>query len=186
MNLPNWITVARILLVPVFVVLAYAESDSAAIASFFVFGVAGASDILDGYLARKHGTVSRAGKFLDPLADKLLVGAALVVLVDARSFPLWAALVIAVREIAVQWLRISVVRGGADLPASPAAKVKTFSQLAMIGWWLLPFDDRNAVHWILLAVAVAATLWSGAEYFREAARTRGLRRAAEIGEGKLP
>jgi CDP-diacylglycerol---glycerol-3-phosphate 3-phosphatidyltransferase len=186
MTLPNWITIARICLVPVFVVLAYTDSDPAAVASFFVFGIAGASDLLDGYLARRHGTVSRAGKFLDPLADKLLVGAALVVLVDTRAFPLWAALVIAGREIAVQWLRTSVVRSGGDLPASPSAKLKTFSQLSMIGWWLLPWDGRNPGHWIFLGIAITATLWSGFEYFREASRTRVLRTAARMGEHKAP
>jgi CDP-diacylglycerol---glycerol-3-phosphate 3-phosphatidyltransferase len=183
MNLPNGITVARILLVPVFVVLAYTNSDTAAVASFFVFGIAGASDILDGYLARRHGTISRAGKFLDPLADKLLVGAALVVLVDTRAFPLWAALVIAVREIAVQWLRTSVVRGGGDLPASPAAKLKTLSQLSMVGWWLLPWNDQNLGHWVILAVAVGATLWSGLEYFAAAGRAEEPSRAAQHTRG---
>jgi CDP-diacylglycerol---glycerol-3-phosphate 3-phosphatidyltransferase len=181
MTLPNWITIARICLVPLFVVLAYSDSDAAAVGAFFVFGIAGASDLLDGYLARRHGTESRAGKFLDPLADKLLVGAALVVLVDTRAFPLWAAIVIAAREIAVQWLRTSVVRGGEDLPASPSAKVKTFSQLSMIGWWLLPWGGRNPGHWLLLGIAVAATLWSGFEYFREASRAR-TRRSTPVGE----
>ena len=168
MNLPNGITVARIALVPVFLFLAYQESGAMRVASFFVFLVASASDIVDGYLARRHETVSRVGKFLDPLADKLLVGAALVVLVDARSFPLWAALVIAAREAAVQVLRIRIVRTGADMPASFAAKMKTFSQLAMVSWWLLPWDERNLGHWALLAFAVGTTVWSGAEYFLRA------------------
>jgi CDP-diacylglycerol--glycerol-3-phosphate 3-phosphatidyltransferase len=180
MNIPNWITVARILMVPVFVVLAYSDSKALAVASFVVFVVASASDIVDGYLARRHGTESRAGKFLDPLADKLLVGAALVVLVDTRLFPLWAAIVIGVREVAVQWLRTSVVRGGGDLPASPAAKLKTFSQMSMIGWWLLPWASRNPGHWALLGLAIGATLWSGFEYFAAAARGRRPGRAAEV------
>ena len=165
MNLPNGITIARIAIVPVFVLLAYSDSKPVLIAAFLVFGIASASDMVDGYLARRHGTVSRVGKFLDPLADKLLVGAALVVLVDARGFPLWAALVIASREVAVQVLRIRIVRGGGDLPASTAAKAKTLTQLAMVGWWLLPWDERNAGHWGLLALAVATTVVSGAEYF---------------------
>ncbi|MDQ3985827.1 MAG: CDP-diacylglycerol--glycerol-3-phosphate 3-phosphatidyltransferase [Actinomycetota bacterium] len=172
MNLPNGITIARIALVPVFVVLAYGESNAAAAAAAVVFVVASVSDLIDGYLARRHGTESRAGKFLDPLADKLLVGAALVVLVDAHAFPLWAAVVIAVREVAVQILRIQVVHSGADLPASPSAKAKTLTQLAMVGWWLLPWSERNAGHWLLLALAVGVTVWSGAEYFVQAFRPR--------------
>jgi CDP-diacylglycerol---glycerol-3-phosphate 3-phosphatidyltransferase len=172
MNLPNGITMARIALIPVFVVLAYGESSAAAVGAFFVFGIASGSDMIDGYLARRWNIESRLGKFLDPLADKLLVGAALVVLVDAHDFPLWAALVIAIREVAVQILRIQVVRTGADLPASPAAKAKTFSQLGMVGWWLLPWSDINAGHWILLALAVATTVWSGAEYFMTARKAQ--------------
>lgn len=165
MNLPNAITVARIAMVPAFVLLAYEEERASAIAAFLVFGVASASDAVDGYLARRHGTISRVGKFLDPFADKLLVGAALVVLVDAHDFPLWAALVIAVREVAVQILRIRVIRGGRDMPASAAAKFKTGSQIAMVGWWLLPWGERNFVHWSLMFLALATTTWSGIEYF---------------------
>jgi CDP-diacylglycerol---glycerol-3-phosphate 3-phosphatidyltransferase len=168
LNLPNWITVARIALIPVFAVLAYRSSDAAAVGSLAVFVVASLSDMVDGYLARRHQTESRIGKFLDPLADKLLVGVALVVLVDAHGFPLWAALVIAAREVAVQVLRIRVVKSGADLPASFSAKAKTLSQLAMVGWWLLPWEERNAGHWILTALALAVTVWSGAEYFLRA------------------
>jgi CDP-diacylglycerol--glycerol-3-phosphate 3-phosphatidyltransferase len=160
----NWVTLGRIAVVPLFVALAYADSDGAAVTAFFIFGLASASDKLDGYLARRDGTTSRVGAFLDPLADKLLVGAALVVLVDTRDFPLWAALVIAAREVAVQILRIRVVRAGGDLPASPAAKTKTLLQLVMVLWWLLPLEDIFWVHWTLLAAAVGSTVWSGAEY----------------------
>ena len=165
MNLPNAITIARIAMIPAFVLLAYRETRASAVAAFCVFGIASASDAIDGYLARRHGTTSRVGKFLDPLADKLLVGAALVVLVDAHRFPLWAALVIALREVAVQILRIQIVRGGRDLPASFAAKAKTASQIAMVGWWLLPWGEITVVHWALLTVAVTTTVWSGLEYF---------------------
>jgi CDP-diacylglycerol--glycerol-3-phosphate 3-phosphatidyltransferase len=165
MSLPNTITFARIALVPVFVVLAYIEGAAAAIGAFAVFVTASLSDSLDGYLARRHGTESRLGKFLDPLADKLLVGAALIVLVDDRSFPLWAAILIAIREIAVQILRTNIVRRGGDLPASPSAKAKTVLQILMVGWWLLPIEV-GLVHWALLVVALGATLWSGVEYFR--------------------
>lgn len=170
MSLPNAITFARIALVPMFVVLAYVEGSSAAVGAFAVFVTASLSDSLDGYLARRHGTESRLGKFLDPLADKLLVGAALFVLVDDRFFPLWAAILIAIREIAVQVLRTSIVRRGGDLPASTTAKAKTVLQIVMVGWWLLPIEV-GPFHWVLLVAALAATLWSGAEYFR-ALRTR--------------
>jgi len=165
MNLPNWITVGRIALVPVFLILAYGDSGSAAVGAFATFTVASISDSLDGYLARRGDLVSRLGQFLDPLADKLLVGAALVALVATRDFPLWAALIIATREVAVQWLRTQIVHRGGALPASRAAKLKTVIQVGMVSWWLLPWDARNAGHWLWVAAALAWTMWSGAEYF---------------------
>ena len=170
MNLPNAITLGRVALVPVFLVLAYRDSGAAAVAAFIVFLVASLSDSLDGYLARRDGTVSRFGEFLDPFADKLLVGAALVVLVDTRDFPLWAALLIAAREIAVQLLRMQIVSGGGTLPASAAAKAKTATQIVMVCWWLLPWEEPNLVHWLLLAAGLVTTYWSGVEYFRRVER----------------
>ncbi len=172
MNLPNWITVARIALIPVFLVLASRDSDAAAVGAFVVFLVASLSDSLDGYLARRHQTVSRMGQFLDPTADKLLIGAALVVLVATREFPIWAAVLIALREVAVQILRTQIVSGGGTLPASPVAKSKTVVQISMVCWWLLPWRATNIGHWAWLAAALLTTLWSGAEYFvRASAKT---------------
>lgn len=165
MNLPNAITVARILMVPVFLVFAYRDTRGAAIAAFSLFVIASLSDSLDGYLARSKGLITPLGQFLDPLADKLLVGAALVALVGTRSFPLWAAVVIAIREVAVQLLRIDIVNRGGALPASPAAKAKTFLQIVMVSWWLLPWAERNLGHWVWLGGALASTVWSGFAYF---------------------
>jgi CDP-diacylglycerol--glycerol-3-phosphate 3-phosphatidyltransferase len=166
MNAPNAITVARVLLVPVFLALAYGEGEGSAVGSFVVFLVASLSDFVDGYLARRYSIETRFGRFVDPLADKLLVGAALFVLVDTRGFPLWAALVIAVREVAVQVLRTRVVASGRDLPASRLAKVKTIVQICMVCWWLLPWNEIGIAHWTWLALALFATLYTGAEYFR--------------------
>ena len=172
MNWPNAITVVRVLLIPVFLVLAYIDSDGAAVASLVIFGVASLSDFVDGYLARRWEITSRFGEWADPLADKLLVGAALVVLVDVRSFPLWAALVIAVREVVVIYLRAQIVTGGGTLPASQAAKLKTVLQIGMVGWWLVPWERMNVMHWGWLAVVLVTTLWSGADYVLGYARTR--------------
>jgi CDP-diacylglycerol---glycerol-3-phosphate 3-phosphatidyltransferase len=171
MNLPNSITAMRITLVPLFLVLAYGHSTIAAVTAFAIFVLASATDSLDGRLARSRGQTTRVGSFLDPLADKLLLAAALLVLVDHRGLPLWAALIIAFREIAVQILRIQIVRAGGDLPASSAAKVKTLLQSIMVGWWLLPWQ-HNPGHWLLLSVVLVATLWSGAEYFLRAQSVR--------------
>jgi CDP-diacylglycerol--glycerol-3-phosphate 3-phosphatidyltransferase len=177
MNVPNAITIGRVALVPAFVVLAYGNDTTSAIWAFVVFIVASLSDFLDGYLARRSGLETRFGKFADPLADKLLVGSALYVLVDTREFPLWAALVIAVREVAVQVLRTRVVATGHDLPASKTAKLKTIIQICMVGWWLLPWDEIGTAHWAWLTLALVATLYTGAEYFQD------YRREALAGEG---
>ena len=165
MNAANWVTVGRIALVPVFVVLAYLDSDFGSTAALVVFLIASISDRLDGELARKHGLVSRFGEFLDPLADKLLVGAALFVLVDLRLFPLWAALVIAIREVAVQILRTRIVGAGGTLPASSMGKIKTVLQVSMVTWWLFDWSERNVGHWAFMAAALAVTAWSGIQYF---------------------
>ncbi len=163
MNVANWITVGRIALVPVLLWLAYQRTDTTAIAALVVFVIASLSDRLDGQLARKRGIISRLGEFLDPTADKLLVGAALFVLVDLHEFPLWAALVIAVREVAITFLRTRVVASGGTLPASPLAKMKTVLQVVMVCWWLYPAQPGLA-HWILMAVGVGVTVLSGLEY----------------------
>lgn len=169
MNRANAVTVVRILLVPLFVWLSYEPTVAAAVGAFAVFAVASISDYLDGYLARRYGLITRLGQFLDPTADKLLVGAALWVLVDTRGFPLWAALAIGLREVAVQVLRTRVVQRGGDLPASGAGKTKTALQVAMVSWWLLPWGSIGPVHWLLLAAALVVTVTSGIEYFRRAA-----------------
>ncbi len=171
MGLPNQITLARIALIPVFVWLAYG-TDTQRVASFVVFAIASASDSLDGYIARARGSQSRLGEVLDPLADKLLVGTALYVLVATRDFPLWAALLIGVREVAVQVLRTHITRTGGAMPASSPAKLKTLLQVAMVSYWLLPLGDPGIVHWVLMSVALAATLLTGAMYFTAAARQR--------------
>lgn len=165
MNLPNAITFARIALVPVFLVFAFGDTDAQQLTALAVFVVASLTDSLDGYLARKHGTITRLGQFTDPLADKLLVGAALAVLVADEGFPLWAALVIAVREVAVQVLRITRTTGGRTMPASAYAKAKTATQLGMVSWWLVPWESTNAGHWVWIAAAIVTTTISGLEYF---------------------
>ncbi|HEV3473507.1 MAG TPA: CDP-diacylglycerol--glycerol-3-phosphate 3-phosphatidyltransferase [Actinomycetota bacterium] len=164
MNLPNAITVGRVALVPVFLVLAFRDSTSATAAALVVFLIASVSDFVDGYIARRDDKVSRAGQFLDPTADKLLVGAALVVLVAQRDFPLWAAVLLALREIIVQVVRTNIVRDGGTLPSSATGKIKTVSQIVMVSWWLLPWEQTNMGHWILLGEVLIFSFVSGVEY----------------------
>ena len=172
MNVPNAITLARIALVPVFVVYGLRDSTSPRVVALIVFVVASFSDFVDGYLARRDEKVSRAGAFLDPTADKLLIGAALVVLVIERDFPLWAALLLGAREVVVQILRTNIVRHGGSLPASTTAKIKTFSQIVMVSWWLLPWDERNVMHAILLGETIIFSLLSATEYLMRRPRER--------------
>jgi len=179
----NFVTMVRILLIPVFVVLMFIAGPSrpeepavhaASYFAFLVFSVAAMSDSLDGYLARRFNRVTRLGQFLDPLADKLLIGAALITLVMLRGFPAWAAIVIVTREVAVSVLRSMALRRGRDLPASSAGKIKTALQIPTVMLWLLPREG-----WISIAqdlsviVAVILTLLSGIQYFM---RTRELLR----------
>lgn len=172
MNLPNAITVARVAMVPFFLLFAFAESNSSRVIAFVLFLVASLSDILDGYLARKNGQITRLGQFLDPTADKLLVGAALVVLVMERRFPLWAAIVLGIREVLVQVLRTRIVNSGGTLPASPSAKAKTVLQIWLVSWWLLPWGGINVIHGVLLGLALVVSVISGTEYFTTARRVR--------------
>ncbi len=158
-------------MVPFFVWSAYEDRRGAAGLALVLFLIASLSDFVDGYLARKHDMVTRMGQFLDPTADKLLVGAALYVLVDLREFPIWAALLIAIRELAVQILRTEIVRGGGTLPASPAGKLKTLLQVALVTLWL-GTTEVGVLHWILLWAALVMTLGSAWVYFREAMTSR--------------
>lgn len=183
MSWANFVTMVRILLIPAFVVLMFMAGPSrpeepavhaASYFAFIVFSVAALSDSLDGYLARRFNRVTRLGQFLDPLADKLLIGAALIALVMLRGFPAWAAIVIVTREVAVSVLRSMALRRGRDLPASSTGKIKTALQIPTVMLWLLPREG-----WISIAqdlsviVAVILTLLSGIQYFM---RTRELLR----------
>jgi CDP-diacylglycerol--glycerol-3-phosphate 3-phosphatidyltransferase len=171
-NLPNAITLVRLALVPVFLLFAFGDSNADRVIAFVIFLVASLSDILDGYLARRNDQITRLGQFLDPTADKLLVGAALVALVTERRFPLWAAVILGIREVAVQILRTSIVNAGGTLPASPVAKAKTFVQIALVSWWLLPWNGINVGHGVLLGVALVTSVISGTEYFAGARRVK--------------
>lgn len=177
MNWANLVTFGRIALIPVFVYFMYAEQSGGPETAttvgpwvaIVVFTVAAASDSLDGYLARRHERITPLGQFLDPLADKLLVGAALVTLVMLREFPAWAAIVIAVREIAVSLLRSGALRRGRGMPASLFGKLKTATQIPTVILWLFPrsgWVGRAQDAAVILAVAL--TVVSGIQYFARA------------------
>ena len=132
LNWPNFLTVARIMLVPVLVVLLLAHTAHGDILAAAVFALASLTDFVDGYLARSRETVTNFGKLMDPLADKLLIVAALISLVSLHRLAAWVAMVIIARELAVTVLRMGANQSGVVIAASNFAKVKTCVQIAVI------------------------------------------------------
>jgi CDP-diacylglycerol---glycerol-3-phosphate 3-phosphatidyltransferase len=180
-NLANIITIARILLIPVFLVLLLSgiPEPYGDIAAAAVFILAAATDKLDGYVARRNKQVTTLGQFLDPLADKLLIAAALIALVSQDRVAAWVAMVIIAREIAVSVLRIIGISQGVSIPADRYGKLKTVLQIVYVVYVLVPThriaDFILAPAWLetlvvdtLIAVVVVVTLWSGVRYFMNA------------------
>jgi CDP-diacylglycerol--glycerol-3-phosphate 3-phosphatidyltransferase len=163
-NLPNLLTILRVVLVPVIVVALLAESPNGDALAAAVFAVAAFTDGLDGYVARSRSSVTTFGKLMDPLADKLLITAALVALVSLNRIAAWVAMVIIARELAVSGLRIIAAEQGAVVPASWLGKVKTFLKTAAI-FALIIFEPAPLAVDVLLYLAVAMTVVSGADYF---------------------
>jgi CDP-diacylglycerol--glycerol-3-phosphate 3-phosphatidyltransferase len=160
---PNWISVVRIALVPVCVVLLLAGIRHGPVYAGGVFAFAAATDSLDGYVARSRNSITTLGKFLDPLADKLLVSCALIALVDLRRIAAWAAMVIIAREFAVTGLRL-VAASTEVVAASQLAKWKTFVQMVAIELLMI---DRGP-DWLadgMVYLAVALTVLSAVDYF---------------------
>ena len=164
MTLPNWLSLGRILLIPVFMVALLGNIRHGDLIAAAVFSVAAATDSLDGYLARSRQSITTIGALLDPLADKLLISAALISLVELDRVAAWVAMVIISREFAVTGLRLIAVAEGIVVSASSWGKVKTAMQVAAI-IALIVDDPPHTVTTVLVACAVAVTIWSGIEYF---------------------
>ncbi len=168
MNLPNRLSILRVLCIPVMVGLLYSAAPWARWAALGVFVFASFTDFLDGHIARKHNLVTDFGKFIDPVADKLLVLSAMIMCVFLGLFPAWAVIVILARELAVDGLRMIAVTHGTVIAAGPAGKLKTTSQMILI-IWMLALRLSVYAHWtgiVLLAWVVLITLYSGFDYFR--------------------
>jgi len=174
-NIANALTVSRLLLVPVFVAALFVDDGAHTgwrITAALVFGVASITDRLDGDLARKYGLVTDFGKIVDPIADKALIGSALVGLSLLGELPWWVTVLILVREMGVTLLRFWVIRHGV-IPASRGGKTKTFAQAVAIGLYLLPLPDvLDPLRWIVLAIALALTVVTGIDYVVRALRLR--------------
>ena len=164
LTLPNVLTVFRILLVPVLVAALLSGAAYGDLLAAVVFAIASLTDALDGWIARRRRSESTFGKLMDPLADKLLVVAALVSLVSLDRLSAWVAMVIIAREFAVTGLRQLAMEDGHVIPASAWGKVKTIAQIAMV-LVLIAVDDRTPAVDGLVYLTVVVTVLSGADYF---------------------
>lgn len=163
MNTANKITLVRVILIPVFVVVCYLGFPYHNWVALGIFILASLSDFLDGYIARTYNQITDFGKFLDPIADKMLVTAALLIFVEQGKMPAWLLLCVIAREFAVSALRLVAVDNGRVIAAGWSGKVKTASTMVCI-CFLLVFDFP----WLVLVcngVILVTTVYSGVEYF---------------------
>jgi CDP-diacylglycerol---glycerol-3-phosphate 3-phosphatidyltransferase len=164
LNLPNALTVLRIMLVPVLVVALLGNTREGDVFAAVVFAAASLTDFVDGYLARSRQSVTTFGKLMDPLADKLLIVAALIALVSLNRLEAWVAMVIITRELAVTVLRLGATQAGVVMAASMLGKVKTCLQIALI---LALIAVHGQPLWVslLLYTTVLVTIVSGLDFF---------------------
>ncbi len=165
LNLPNLLTLLRILLVPVLVVALTVETTGGETIAAIVFVIAALTDGLDGYIARSRQSVTTFGKVMDPVADKLMIAAALISLVSLERLAAWVAMVIIAREFAVSGLRIAAGQQGVVIPASMLGKVKTTVQVGAVLALIAASDSGAAWVQALVYAMVLATVVSGADYF---------------------
>lgn len=160
MTTASKITLARVALLPVFMVLLLLHQN---VAALIVFIVASATDFVDGYIARHYNQVSDFGKFLDPLADKLLVISAMLIFIQWGRMPAWVVMLVLTREFAVSGLRMIAAANGNVIAAGWSGKVKTAS--TMVGLCAMILFTNQTLDWVVSIVITVVTLYSGAEYF---------------------
>jgi CDP-diacylglycerol--glycerol-3-phosphate 3-phosphatidyltransferase len=179
-NIANALTVFRLALVPVFVVLLFSHGGhdgSWRVLAWAVFAVAAVTDRIDGDIARKRGLVTEFGKLADPIADKALVGAALIGLSLLHNLAWWITVVILAREVGVTVLRFWVIRHGV-IPASRGGKLKTLLQTVAIGLYVLPLSGwLHGIAVVIMYVAIGVALATGVDYVARAVRLRREARA---------
>jgi CDP-diacylglycerol---glycerol-3-phosphate 3-phosphatidyltransferase len=168
MNFPNLLTSIRILLIPVFIFLFLPPNPLHPTLAAIVFALASFTDLLDGYLARRWEQITKLGKLLDPIADKLLVLSALILLVDFDRIPAWIAIVLIGRELAVTGLRAIASSEGIVIPADTAGKYKLFIQVSAIVLLILNFETSYISFWVwgtlLLWVSMILAIVSAIQY----------------------
>jgi len=181
LNLPNLLTLARVAAVPIVLVLLLSDSRTSGVWAAAIFGIAAVTDFVDGWLARKWGVVTVLGKFLDPLADKLIVMVALIMLIPLDRVPAWAVFMILAREMVVTGLRSIASSEGIVIDASDLGKYKTIYQMVAIPGLMLHYDFNwfFGLEWGIFQVnmhnfgifffyiAFALTLYSGYDYLQK-------------------
>ena len=193
MNLPNKITIARILLVPIMMIIPLVAPYVGLSGTIYgihitnifvliIFLIASLTDYLDGYLARKNNMVTNFGKFLDPIADKVLVFAALIMLVESNIIPGWIVTITLAREFMVAAIRMLVAKEGTVIAASMLGKIKTVTQMVAISLALIDTNPMmsflngsltsfsfilNFLMSIAMILSIIATIWSGIDYFNK-------------------
>ncbi|AEB76111.1 CDP-diacylglycerol--glycerol-3-phosphate 3-phosphatidyltransferase [Clostridium botulinum] len=169
MNLANKLTLLRVILVPIFLIFISISSPTNTLIAIVIFVVAALTDKLDGYIARSRNEITNFGKFMDPLADKLLVTSALVALVQYKVIPAWMVMIIIAREFAVTGLRAVAASEGVVIAASWWGKIKTVIQIIAIILCLISLiytaSYMRYVTYISISLAVLITLISGIDYF---------------------
>lgn len=171
MNLPNSITISRILLLPVCVYVLFkngGDDSTWRIVAWWLFFIVGMTDLLDGKLARSRNTVTEFGKLLDPIADKALIGSALISLSILGDLQWWVTIVILAREIGITIFRIAVIKGGV-IPANRGGKIKATVQNFAVGFYILPLDDSlHVIRDGFMGVALILTIVTGLWYVKDA------------------
>ena len=167
MNLPNKLSIARAVCIPVIVILLYLEDPACRIVAGILFILACLTDFLDGRIARKRNLVTDFGKFIDPVADKLLVLTTLIMLVHRGMMPAWVVIVVLCRELSVDGLRMVAVTQGKVIAAGPLGKWKTACQMVLISIMLI-LDLSFSTSWpvmVLTGIMVLLTVISAVDYF---------------------
>ena len=162
MNTANKLTMLRVVMIPAFLLVLYLGIPFASYIALAIFIVASLTDLLDGYIARNYNQTTDFGKFMDPLADKCLVIAAMLWFVEIGQMPAWALLIVIVREFAVSGIRMQAANLGRVIAAGWSGKVKTASTMVCICLMLLPIPP--VVNTVCVAVIVVTTIYSGGEY----------------------
>lgn len=164
MNTANKLTIARVVMIPLFLLVLYLNVPGASYWALGIFIVASLTDTLDGYIARHYNQTTDFGKFMDPLADKCLVTAAMLWFVEIGQMPGWALLIVIVREFGVSGLRMVAADKGRVIAAGWSGKVKTASTMVCICLLLL-LPHSHEITNLCVAIIVLTTIWSGVEYF---------------------